>query len=410
MNSFSRPLMTIFIIFAMAYMLTIIGCGSSSNGPSADAAPALTVLPASEPKKKAPARPAMPEPTKAEIAKMPQCTDKEYETLRTWSFEVIAANKVMNSSSSKPSDQKLIQSTISSCDKMQAYHTAHPCKKSEVTTPELAKVYGAFEISKRCTPIKNYAVETNIISTPAPEPIPAPAPPKPVTNKPPVVATPPVTSPTAPPVAGMRSCSADEFAKLKSWRTAVDLANMNIGKLAGNLKFHPIAIDAATTATKACEPLMAYHANQPCQREKAYTSEMIRAQCQMARAYYYDFSQRQDTLIVPNAKLYLDTSIIANLPFRTEMGENSLYHNCRISNESANTVTYTGQKALVTETHVYSNSEIELSRSMFTMKTAEGLKFECYGLEYSSILTSKNEVVRLLGLKETKLPLFYELN
>ena len=121
------------------------------------------------------------------------------------------------------------------------------------------------------------------------------------------------------------------------------------------------------------------------------------------------FLQQDSSLIVPNAKLFFDTSVIANVVINQDYSSGKTLGQCVISNRSANPVTYTGQKVLVKEARVYPVSTVE-GFQMFTMVTADNIKFECYGINYSSAKSSKNEVVRLLKQKQTDLKLSYELN
>lgn len=207
----------------------------------------------------------------------------------------------------------------------------------------------------------------------------------------------------------MRECTADEFAKLNSWRAALDIANKNIAKLGGqsNWKYDAAAVDSSKTATVLCESLITYHQARPCKREKVYTAQSLREQCATARTYNYNFAQRTESLIVSGARLYLNTSIFADRTEGFKPGPANLSHGqCVITNLAASPIVYSGQKALVTEARVYTDPAYQ----MFVLQTQEGLKLECYGVNYSSLQTSLSEVVRLLGAKDTRLPLSYELN
>lgn len=400
MKNYRQPLLTILIIFATAYILTIVGCAPASGG--ADLAiPTDSSNPTNGANASAPIKP-------IELSKLRECSGAEFKTLQDWSFALEDANAALQKANAKY-DEKIGSTSlvaIKKCDALQSYHTNEPCKRTaNLPTGVSVKGYDAFRIKERCAAVDNYLTKFNkrpVLAQPA-KPTPSPEPPvMPVNPIPP--------APTTPLQGNLPQCTAEEFAVLKTWRTALDIANKNIAAMNSTLVFNQNAINAATTATQQCEKLIVYHQSNSCAREKEYTGQSMRDQCKIARSYYYDFAQRKDSLISTNARLYFDTSVIANKSFRSGFGENSVYGNCMISNETQSAIAYTGQAVLVKEARVYTNNAIEDGRNMFVFKTEEGLKFECYGLEYSSILTSKTEVVRLLSNKQTKIPLRYELN
>ncbi|MBC7420868.1 MAG: hypothetical protein H7328_09075 [Bdellovibrio sp.] len=406
MKNYRQPLLTIIIIFATAYILTIVGCAKAGGGSDLSAPAAATPTPNSTSATKDADKP-------IDLKMMRECSANEFQNLQAWSNAIDDSNEAINKVIGKLDEvtTKLAIIAIKKCDSVVEYHTALPCKRTSVLpVGTTVKGYDAFRLQARCTITEKYLVKYNKRPAPAQASQPKPpfAPKVPVTPSQPAEPIP--QQPDAPAQGSYRQCSTDEFVTLKTWRTSLDIANKNISAMNGNLVFNQNAINAATSATQLCEKLIAYHQSQPCQREKAYTGQAMRDQCKAARTYFYDFAQRKDSLIAANARLYFDTAVIANKSFRTGLGENSVYGNCSVSNETADTITYTGQPALVKEARVYTNNDVENGRNMFVFKTEEGLKFECYGLEYSSILTSKTEVVRLLGNKETKISLRYELN
>ncbi len=408
MSHYKQPLLTILAIFATAYVLTIMGC-TPSPAKNADVAAEKPTGPIEgiEPREK--------EMKRIEERSMRECTTTEFTTLQGWSTVLKASDEAIKSDSADA--PKLALAALKQCEAVQSYHTTNPCKKTRpksVVEPKVIITIGAYDasrISERCKPTRTFAKANKLRPTPGTvtRPTPTPTNPKPVqptTPVPPVVTQPEPTVPAS----GLPQCSSDEFNKIKTWRSALDLADKNIAKLNGQLKYEPIAIDAANSATKACEQLISYHQSKPCAREKEYTGENIRSQCQAARSYHYDFAQRLETLIMSNARLYFNTSVIANKTFRIGHGEHSAYGNCIISNVSQQNITYTGQETLVKEARVNSASDAEDARNMFVFVTEEGLKFECYGLDYKSLKTSKTEVVRLMAEKQTQIPLRYELN
>ena len=220
----------------------------------------------------------------------------------------------------------------------------------------------------------------------------------------------------------MHECNEAEFSKIKPWRAALDLANRSIAKLGpqSSWKYDPNAIDFSKSATQLCEALIPYHQAQPCKRfvkddnigtttTKIYSGESLRQQCATARTYQYEFAQQGSSLIVPNARLYLDTSIVSGRLINLGYSSDIRYNQCIFSNGSEAPVTYNSEKVLITEARVNTIRGVA-GEQMFVMVTADKIKIECYGLEYPSAKTSKNEVVRLLNKKQTPIQLSYELN
>ena len=118
MKQFQQPLLTIFIIFATAYVLTLIGCapsGDKSVGP----VPVTnsTNLPLTE-------RPIpVSELKQVDPSKMPTCDDKDFSTLQSWSTGLTTAETGIKSISGKKKDDviKLAQTSIKQCDVVQNY-------------------------------------------------------------------------------------------------------------------------------------------------------------------------------------------------------------------------------------------------------------------------------------------------
>jgi hypothetical protein len=408
LKNFKQPLLTIFVIFATAYIFSLMGCSGSSGG-VAEVVPSPSVMTPNGQNDQLEFQPN--EPNDQTVLKpinandMRECTNEELTTLTSWSNSLTASDEAINTSDGRKSDQvvKLAQEAMQKCDYVEFYHTQKPCKKIKrvITTPDNPTItaYDAYRIDQRCKSTENYLLKFKLRPNPKQVTQPKPQPISPVTPAP--------TQPKPIDPSELRQCSADEFSKLNTWKSSVDLANKNIAKLGQQTswKYNQNAIDAAKTATVSCEALMKYHQVQPCKREKSYTAETLKEQCQTSRQYYYNFAQRTDSLITPNAKLYLDTRVIANRTY--EPGPANLSVGlCILTNQSNSVITYSGQKTLVTEARVYPDQE----HKMFVIVTAEGLKFECYGVDYQSAATSLNEVLRLLLARDTNLPLTYELN
>jgi hypothetical protein len=418
-RNYKQPLLTIFVIFAAAYILTILGCSptSSSNSPAA-AVPEAPVLPIPE---------VQPEEEVAlqelDPKDLRECTADEFSVLVDWSLALLKADESLKSMGSKNSwkkNQTVVQQAtvaIHKCDQVQFYHSLKPCKRTkttrEITRPDkvitTVNAYDAFRINKRCQNVDTYLTKFNLRPDPKQTEPKIDEPQQPLEPNNPDEQSTDIDNSVDTPTdnLSLRQCSSDEFAKLNLWRASLDLANKNIAKLGSqsDWKYEPKAIDAATTATKNCEAAISYHQSQPCKREKSYTGQSLRDQCSTSRSYYYNFAQRTESLIVPNAKLYLNTSVIANRNFASGPA-NLSFGQCVLTNLTDSSIQYAGQKTLVKEARVYTDVRYQ----MFVLVTQEGLKFECYGLDYSSAATSLSEVVRLLSAKESRLPLSYELN
>lgn len=400
--------MTIFVVFATAYVLTLVACAKSSD--------------VSNPAPAAPATPANPgelsevpeEPlVQIDPADMRECTKDEFANLVEWSDVLAKAVNAVSASGGRRSENvvKLSLAAMNKCDQVEYYHSQKPCKKVTrvVTNPDnpTVRAYDAYRIDQRCKSVETYLKKFNLRPDPrVVQPEPQPEPVEPV-DPTPVDPTPGQLDPVNP--GDVAQCSADEFSKLNSWRAALDTSNKSLARLGSqsSWKYDSAAVTATKSATTLCESLITYHQARPCKREKTYTAQSLREQCASARTYHYSFAQRADSLIVPGARLYLNTSIFADRSGGFRPGPANLSHGqCVITNTAASTIVYSGQKALVTEARVYTDPEYQ----MFVLQTQEGLKLECYGVGYSSAATSLTEVMRLLAAKDTRLPMSYELN
>lgn len=408
MKSFKSALMTVFVVFAAAYLLTILGCAKSTD--ISGAAP----VPAADPNAPGTLEESQPEQLQPiDPADLRECTANEFAVLVDWSNDLAASNEAIQNSGGRRSEAvvKLALKAMEKCDKAQFYHSQKPCKKTTrlVTRPDHPTVrgYDAYTINQRCQATEKYLKKFNLRQPPQysePEPV------DPGPQVDPIPVQPPQVQPPAHTGTGqMGQCSADEFSKLNAWRALLDTANKNIARLgsSSNWKYDAAAVESSKKAAASCEALISYHQARPCQREKSYTGQSLREQCATARTYFYNYAQRTESLIVPNAKLYLNTSIFANRSEGFRPGPSNMsYGQCVITNMSSSTIAYAGQKALVTEARVFPQPEYQ----MFVLQTQEGLKLECYGLNYSSAATSLTEVMRLLAAKDTRLVLSYELN
>lgn len=429
MQRYKQPILTIFVIFATAYVLTLLGC-APAGGSDAKAAPAAeegtetapttTVTPA-EPNAPSEQDHSSLDLVEVDPKDMRECSNDEFSNLVSWSNSLDAAKEAIRvSDGQKQNDTvRLALDAMKKCDEAQAYHTINPCKKLKRTIidpdrPVLDRAYDGARIHARCATVEIYLIKFDLRDANNSD----------SSSDHDDSSSPVVTQPV--PVPGedstLRECSAEEFSKLKSFRSVLDLANKNIDKLGlqSAWKYEPNAVESSKAATASCEAEISYHQEQPCRRNikndqtgetevKIYSGSSLRNQCEKARSYNYDFTQQASSLIVPNAKLMLDTRNIANVEIAPGYSSDHSVGQCVVSNQSQSLVIYRGEKTLVTEARVYPNPDTE-GYQMFVLVTAEGVKLECYGLDYTSLKTSKSEVVRLLKQKNTIMGLSYDLN
>lgn len=425
MKQFKQPLVTILIIFATAYMLSIVGCAPQSSDPLArptgevDGTDAVSTADL------------QPIP----LSQLRECTTAEFSNLVSWGKYLKAADAAINAQGDanlwkkNQAVVKISLTAINMCDEAQFYHELKPCKRTirNIIVPEKPTItgYDAARIQKRCELPNLYLNKFNLRPDPNIniEAVPGPTPINPVDPiEPPAVVA---VEPNLPVSGGLRQCSTDEFSKLKLWKSALDQANKNIAKLGSqaNWKYESVAVESSASAAKSCESLMAYHQSNACERKivdektkstqlKIYNRENIRSQCETTRLYTYEYAQRSESLIVPNAKLLFDASSLANQLIAVGSVDVRIGEQCLVSNLTSNDVTYSaGQQVLLAAARVYppQNSD-NGGLQMFVFETEQGIKVECYGVEYPGVKTSKSEVVRLLRAKNTKLSLRYELN
>lgn len=417
MNRYKQPILTIMIIFATAYVLTLIGC-APAGGSSPAVAPAVDQ----------PSDPSGPsdqvgtvELVDVNVKDMRECTNDEFSKLVSWSNALAASNAAIEASGGKQKSDvvRLALAAINMCDEQQYYHTLKPCKKTKQTIISTeVKGYDGYKINKRCQATENYLKKFDLRPNVAANSPALPQVPSAPTNP----SLPPTSPINSGEISQLRDCSAEEFNGLKTFRTALEIANKNVDKLGAmsTWKYDQNAVDSSKSATLACESVIKYHSSQPCKRvikndatnqleTKTYSGETLRQQCAKARTYNYEFLQQSSSLITQNANLYLDTSVVSNMTIEPGYSSNKTIGQCIVNNESATAITYQGQKALVKAARVYPDPTAE-GYQMFVLVTAEGLKLECYGLDYVSLKSSKSEVVRLLKAKNTNINLSYELN
>ncbi|MBC7467105.1 MAG: hypothetical protein H7256_14040 [Bdellovibrio sp.] len=420
MQRYKQPILTIFVIFATAYVLTLLGCAPASGSdakatPATETPPSTAVTPETGDQNNSSLDLVEVDPNQ-----MRECTTDEFSNLVSFSNSLDAAKEAIRiSDGQKQNDTvRLALDAMKKCDQAQAYHTINPCKKMRRTIidPDQAVLESAYDGSRihvRCATVEIYLNNFDLRDANDAGQAPGRDDSAPLTTQP---------FPFPGEGDALRECSNEEFSKLNLWRSTLEFANRNIDKLGvpSAWKYEPNANDSAKAATASCEAEIVYHEQQPCRRTisnamtgedevKIYSGSSLRNQCEKARMYNYDFSQQATSLIVPNVRLLLDTRIIANVEIVPGLNPEHSVGKCSVSNLSQNSVIYRGEKTLVTEAHVYPNPEDE-NFQKFVLVTAEGVKLECTDLEYMSLKTSKNEVVRLLNQKNTIMGLSYELN
>lgn len=391
MCKIKHPTLIAFSIPVVALML-FVGCSDSSEDKLATSGNQPVIL---ETK---------PIPTRD----LRECTNDEFSKLQTWSnvlnkADIAIINKLGDDSKSWTKQTDLIQlatDAVRSCDLIEFYHSQKPCKKTmarSIINPEAVneRGYDVYRIKERCSRVTTYLKKFNL---------------RPNSRE----VQPEVEVKPSQPVAtintnSLRECTSDEFSKLNQYRTNLTKATAAIEKLGAisNWKYDSNAIQAATVATRTCEAAIQYHSTSPCKKiTKIYTESLLKDECKTTRSYYYDFTQRQQDLIMPNANLMLDTTIFSNRIFNVGFSSTT-YDICVLSNVGNQAIQYNRQKTLVTAARAYPAGEE--NAQMFILQTREGLKLECYGLSFPTASTSLNEVRRILKSKGLDIGLSYEL-
>lgn len=393
--------MTIALIFGSAYMLAAFsGCADSGSGYKNPATP-FEENQDNQPNYQD-LQPANPNGIK-------ECSDAEFAQLVSWRNAVNKANAAIDSANKKkqPAAVEASLTAIKACDSRLSYHYEQPCKKTKQTIIDTQiKVYDAYTIHKDCSKVEGYLNKYNLrdqmplpvepTPTPAPAPTPAPTP---------VVDEPTVSN------GSMNTCSNDEFSRLTQWSAQLDRANISIKKLGSqtNWKYDEMAVSNASQAVRSCETLMKYHEKNPCQKNikqdngsvanRQYTRDSIAERCQTSRKYFYEYVQNKETLMWPNAELFVDLSHFQRQRFEAQSF--LTLGSCVAENRTDNVIDYSSRKARVVETRGF-------EQKMLVLITEEGLKIDCYGLDLDGPF-SKTQVVKLLQAEGTDIRLEYRL-
>ncbi len=421
MRKLNRPVLTICIIFGSAFILAAMGCGSGSSSKPAAAAGGVDQNQNTD-GGGVQAEPVVQELPPSQITR--ECSATEFSQLIAWRNLLTSANSAVDASKGKK-DNAAIQSAIAavkSCDSEIEHHKSEPCRKTVVTriSTEI-KYYDQARILKDTKKSTDYLVKHNARPTKNADPVVV------VPNEPPVdnsgagtVGGGVVEQPQNPNNGGgavqssgpYRQCSNDEFSKLTEYSGMQSKADASIKNLGGsaNWAYDSNAISNSALTVKSCETLIKYHSANPCQRSilqpdgskltKEYTGESLRARCQTARTYFYEFVQNTKTLMFPNAELYLDFSPLSPKIFEPGF-KNQVSGNCLVENRTENTIDYSSRQALIVDTRGF-------EEKMLIMETAEGLLVQCYGLNVDGPF-SKRQIVKVLKEEQSDIRLSYKL-
>jgi hypothetical protein len=410
MRKLNRPMLTICIIFGSAFLLAVMGCGGSSSKTAANGGVGTDQNQTGDRSNSETVVQKLPE---SQITR--ECSDAEFSKLAAWSNLLASANDAVDAVKNKK-DTAAIQAAISavkSCDLVVEHHATSPCRKTKKTIVSVdVRYYDQVRILERCKKSTDYLVKHNA---------------RPAKNTDPVVVTPnepPVNNsgggtviidqPQNPnngggvqPTGPYRQCSNDEFSRLTEYSGMQSKADTSIKNLGGsaNWSYDSNAISDSALAVKSCEALIKYHTQNPCQRnvlmvDKIYSGDSLRARCQTARTYFYEFVQNTKTLIFPNAELYLDFSPLSPKIFEPGF-KDQVSGNCLVENRTANTIDYSNAQALIVDTRGFEASQI-------VMETAEGLLVQCYGLNVDGPF-SKRQIVKVLKEEQSDIRLSYKL-
>lgn len=295
-------------------------------------------------------------------------------------------------------------SAYNACVQVQSAIKNNACnviKVDIVNETKIATPYDEGRVYQKCKSVIDFARQNGVQQPPiAAEPV------RPEPSRP--VPTPTPNQPTD--QSQLRSCSADETAKIKAAMPIADSAATKIKALGDNWKYDSTAISTAAQATKSCEPLIQAHRQSPCKivftqndgskLVKAYTGESLSQRCVAARTYFYEYVQNTSTLNFKNADLYLDLSTLSTKIF--EKDYINQIQGCRVENKSDQMIDYSGkQMVLIKDSRGFESK-------MMVLETHEGLLISCYGLNIDGPF-SKREVVKVLKDEGSDIRLIYKL-
>ena len=416
MRQMKRPLLTVFVIFGSAFLLAAVGCGSSSSSNAPANSNPVSDQGQINDSGSTPTE-VVRELKPAEIKR--ECTEAEFSKLVAWRNLLNSANGAITAAAGKKETSAIEAAVkaIRSCDAISDYHKQSPCRRTHIITGEV-KLYDQSRLLKDCKSAETYLVKNNArpakgggsVVQPTPQPQQPSQP-----NPPPAFDEPVVMNPDVPAseVGPFKQCSSDEFTKLSQMSAVETKANTAIKALGSmsNWKYDSNAISSAALLVKACEPLIQYHAANPCEKsvkqtdgsvvKKEYTQSALRNRCQLARTYFYEFVQNTKTLNFKNADLFIDMT-----PFPEKSFLNGYYKEafgqCIIENRTGQDISYGNQLVLLKD------SRASIDNKMIVFETNEGLLIQCYGLSVEGPF-SKREVEKIMGSKATPIKLVYKL-
>lgn len=416
LRKINRPILTIFVIFGSAFILVAMGCGSgSSSKPQPKSAVTQSELPVGS---EAPTADIVQELSPAEITR--ECSDAEFSKLVSWRNVLNSANDAVDQAKGQKNSTTIQVATVAvqSCDSVIEDHKSDPCRKTKKTIIGTdIKYYDHARLIKDCKKSIDYLVKYNARPAKGADAVVAPAPPSSVLPaQPPVVGTPSEPSQNGSGSVNssepLRQCSSDEFSKLAEYSSAqekADAALKNLGSMSSWV-YEANAISSSALAAKSCEVLIQYHSQNPCQKTvfqtdgsrpvKQYTGSSLRARCELARTYFYEFVQNTKTLIFQNADLYLDFSPLSPKIFEPGF-KNQVSGNCLVENRTESTIDYSNRQALIVDTRGF-------EEKMLVLQTAEGLLIQCYGLNVDGPF-SKRQIVKVLKDEQSDIRLSYKL-
>lgn len=394
-------------IICLLAVMTLASCGQSS---SKKAAPATTGNSSDGQNTTQPIE-TYKELSEDEIAR--ECNSLEVATIKIYEQLIKNSNDQVDNAKGKKDDHVIQDGVkaIVACDQLiQNLGSAGACRITKPPTiieptKSIISFYDQFRVDQKCQKTDSYLTryesrpsKITTLTPPVEPSIPVDPPVNPPLN-------PPVNPPIPPTTGTLKQCSQDEFARLNEMVALLNPAVARIDKLGSNWKYDANVIESAAAATKACENLIAYHDQQPCERTidkvvKQYTGATLRLRCEKARTYFYEYIQNKKTLNFKNADLFLDVSGFDNKVFENEYIND--IQGCRVENRSGHDINYTGKDfVLVKDSRGFESK-------MMVLETAEGLLIQCYGLNIGEAF-SKTEVVRVLKEENTIMPLVYRL-
>lgn len=402
----------IVLVFGLA-LLILTGCGQSKSGKAPQAnnngIPSAPSFPGSSDSGSANVSPYANLRMTAVKDIQKECSAVEVNGFKALEKKLQTANAKVDSANGQKSDSALQEaaSAVSSCDAVIADQKSSACKfttRTIINPTGVIEYYDAYRTAQKCQKVENYTLKFKARPSVGQAGQQAPPPKNPQTPPPANPSQP--SQPSAPQVTGnLKQCSGEEFSRLTTGMAWLDKANSRISAQGNAWKYDANAVSDASQATKACEPLIQYHTQNPCQKAtssgtKQYTKETLEQRCKTARTYYYEYVQNKSTLNFKNADLYLDVNSFGPRYFDADSVTD--VQGCRIENPTSQAIDYRStNKALVKSSRGFESK-------MMVLETEQGLLVQCYGLNIGSAF-SKREIERVLKNAGSNISLIYIL-